>query len=155
MTAPVSEPGPPAGSGTRTGTGLDRRAVGAGAVATTVMTAVPIAALRVAVGSEGRGAERNLWVVAVVALFLGFAVGGFGAAKRRPDAPYRHAAASGAVAYAALFAFTLARRLLAGQGVSFPLLATLAVFLQVTVSFALLGGYVAWRQAGWTGKRTS
>ena len=125
---------------------LDRRAVGTGAAVTLGIAAVPIAVVRAAVGSEAEGIERHLWVVPVMALFVAFMVGGHTAAKSRPTAPYRHAAASSVVAFAAL-AFTIARRLLWGEGLSFPLVVTLAMLFQITVSLSLVGGYVAWRQS--------
>jgi hypothetical protein len=103
---------------------------------------VPTVVLRLLVGRA-----PNLWVVPVVSMFAGFTVGGHVAARRRPGAPYVHAAASAVVAFAAFLVFTVARRLLAGDGLSTPIVLTLAVLLQVTVSFALLGGYVAWRRA--------
>ena len=126
---------------------LDRRAVGTGAAVTLGVAAVPIAVVRAAVGSEAEGIERHLWVVPVVALFVAFTVGGHTAAKDRPTAPYRHAAASAVVAFAAFLAFTIARRLLWGEGLSFPLVVTLAMLFQITVSLSLVGGYVAWRQS--------
>lgn len=131
--------------GTRTG--LDRRAVAVGAAVTLGVAAVPIAVVRAVVGRDAEGFERNLWVVPVVALFAAFAVGGHTAAKSRPAAPYRHAAASAVLAFAVFLAFTLARRLLGSDGLSFPLMITLAMLFQVTVSVALGGGYVAWRQS--------
>jgi predicted permease len=117
-----------------------------GAAVTLLIAAVPSAVARVVVGSQVEGGERNLWVVPVLALFVAFAVGGHTAAKSRPTSPYRQAAASAVVAFGAFLSFTLVRRLLSGDGLSFPLLVTLALLFQITVSLALLGGYVAWRQ---------
>jgi len=121
--------------------------VGVGAAVTLGIAAVPIAIVQVVVGSEAEGYEQSLWVVPVVALFVAFAVGGHTAAKSRPTAPYRHAAASAVLAFGAFLAFTLARRLLGSEGLTFPLMVTLAMLFQVTVSLALGGGYVAWRQS--------
>lgn len=139
----MSESAPAVGTETR----LDRRAVAVGAAVTLGMAAIPIALVRVVVGGETEGFERNLWVVPVVVLFVAFGVGGHTAAKSRPTAPYRHAAASAVIAFAAFLAFTLARRILGGEGLSFPLVVTLTMMFQVTVSLALVGGYVAWRQS--------
>jgi len=121
--------------------------VAVGAAVTLAIAAIPIAVVSAVVGSDAEGFERNLWVVPVVALFVAFAVGGHTAARSRPLAPYRHAAASAALAFAVFLAFTLARRLLGGDGLSFPMVVTLAMLFQVTVSLALGGGYVAWRQS--------
>ncbi len=141
---PVSDSGSAAGTAS---TRLDRRAVGVGAALTLGIAAVPIATVRIVVGSEAEGFERSLWVVAVLALFVAFTVGGHAAAKKRPAAPYRHAVASAVVAFAVFLAFTLARRLIVGEGLSFPLVVTLTMLFQVTISLALVGGYVAWRQS--------
>ena len=125
---------------------LDVRAAARAAAITVAVAAVPIAAVRLVVGDEAEGGERNLWVVPVVALFVAFAVGGHLAARAGPSAPYRHAATSAGMAFAVFVVFTLARRLAAGDGLTVPLVVTLAVLGQVSVSFALLGGYVAWRR---------
>ena len=127
--------------------GLDVRAAGMGAAVTLGIAAFPIAVVRLVVGSQSERGERNLWGVPVLALFVAFAVGGYRAARSRPAAPYRQAAASAVIAFAGFLAFTLARRLLSGEGLSFPLVVTLAVLFQITVSLALLGGYVAWRRS--------
>ena len=126
---------------------MDFRAAGVGAAITLVIAAVPIVVTRLVVGSHAEGAERNLWVVPVLALFVAFAVGGHSSAKSRPAAPFRQAATSAFMAFGAFLAFTLARRLLGGEGLSFPLVVTLVVLFQVTVSLALLGGYLAWRRS--------
>lgn len=118
-----------------------------GAAITLGIAAVPIVLVRIVVGSQAEGNQGSLWVVPVVALFVAFAVGGHTAAKSRPAAPYRHAASSAVIAFAAFLAFTLGRRLLGGAGLSFPLVVTLAILFQVTVSLALVGAYVAWRQS--------
>ena len=134
-------------TGPSIGAGIDRRAVGAGAGVTLAIALVPAVALRMVVGDEVEGVERNLWVVAVVVLLAGFAIGGHLAATRRPDAPYVHATASAAVAFAAFVAFTVGRRLVGGDGVSTALVVTLVVLFQVTVSCAVVGAYVAWRRS--------
>jgi len=132
---------------TPAGGGVDLRAAGIAAAITLGIAAVPIAVVRLVVGSHAEGGERSLWVGPVVALFVAFAVGGHTAAKGHPAAPYRQAATSAALAFAVFIAFTVARRLLTGDGFSFPLVVTLAVLFQIAVSLALLGGYVAWRQS--------
>jgi hypothetical protein len=126
---------------------LDRRAVAVGAAATLVVAALPIAAVRLAVGDEATGAERNLWVVAVLALFAGFAVGGHLASKRQPRAPYVHAAAGAATAFAVFAVFTLGRRLLSEEGPSPALLITMVLLLQITMSVAMVSAYLTSRRS--------
>ena len=112
---------------------------------------MPIAAVRILVGDDAEGAERNLWVVPVLALFAAFAVGGHRAARTEPRAPYVHAAASATAAFAVFFCFTVARRLVTGQGLTTALLVTLALLFQICACFAVAGGYVAWRRSGRAG----
>ena len=119
----------------------------AGAAVTLVVAGIPIVAVRILVGSQAEGAERNLWVVPVLALFAAFAVGGHRAARGQPAAPYVHAAASATLAFAAFFCFTVARRLVTGEGLTTALLVTMGLLLQISVCFALGGGYVAWRRS--------
>ncbi|MDP8992752.1 MAG: hypothetical protein M3N31_06855 [Actinomycetota bacterium] len=118
-----------------------------GAAVASAVAILPAVVLRLVVGDEPQGVERNLWVVAVVVLLAGFGYGGHVAARRRPDAPYLHAAAAAAVGFLAFLAFTLGRRLVAGDGVSAALLVTLVVLFQITVSCAVVGAYVAWRRS--------
>lgn len=127
------------------GARLDRRAVAVGAGTTLVAAALPIAAVRLAAGEEVTGGERNLRVVAVLALFAAFAVGGYLAARIRPDAPYLHAATAAAVAGAVFTVFTVGRRLLGDEGPSAALLVTLALLLQMAMSVAILSAHVASR----------
>jgi hypothetical protein len=108
---------------------------------------IPIVAVRLAVGDEATGAEKNLWVVAVLALFAGFAVGGHLASKRQPRAPYVHAAGAAATAFAAFTVFTLVRRLLSQDGPSAALLITMVLLLQITMSVAMVSAYVTARKS--------
>lgn len=124
----------------------DWRAVGAGAATAVVVTLPPTMLARALKGDDLEGQESYLWVVAVVAVFAGFAIGGHVAAVRRPDAPLLHSALSALAAFAALAALTVVRRLVNGDGLSMPLVITLALLLQITVSLAVLGGYVAMRR---------
>ncbi len=119
----------------------------AGAAVTLVVAGIPIGALRILVGAEAEGAERNLWVVPVLALFAAFAIGGHRAARAQPTAPYVHAAASATAAFAAFFCFTVVRRLVTGEGLTTALLVTMGLLFQISVCLAVAGGYVAWRRS--------
>jgi predicted permease len=125
---------------------MDWRAVGTGAAVAVVVTVPPAVVARILKGDDLEGQESNLWVVPVVALFVGFALGGHLAARRRPDAPLLHSAAAAVGAFAALCVFVVVRRFVTGDGLSVPLVVTLALLLQITVSLAVLGGYVAMRR---------
>jgi hypothetical protein len=92
------------------------------------------------------GQESYLWVVPVLALLAGFTVAGHLAARRRPDAPLTHSAAAAVAAFALLATVTVIRRVVIGAGLSGPLLLTLALLFQITVSLAVLGGYAATRR---------
>lgn len=133
---------PGGGGGGRT----DWRAVADGAVVAVMVTLPPTIVVRFLKDGDLEGQESYLWVVPVVALLAGFALGGHRAARRQPEAPLRHAAAAAGAAFAALAAVAVTRRLVAGDGLSTPLVVTLLLLLQITVSLAVIGGYVAMRR---------
>ncbi|MEO7837205.1 MAG: hypothetical protein ABIS21_06145 [Acidimicrobiales bacterium] len=124
---------------------VDWRIVGRAALLAIAVT-VPVSVMvRIARGDNESGARSSLWVIAVLALFAGFALAGNFAARRRPDAPLVHAAASAGVAFSGLVALTVARRLTAGEGISGALIITLGLLLQISVSVAMLGAYLGMR----------
>ncbi len=127
---------------------LDWPVVGRAALVAVGIT-VPVAVLaRLFSGDSVDGANGDgpaLWVVAVVALFTGFALAGNFAARRQPEAPLLHAAAAAGTAFTALALATFVRRLAGGDGISAALVLTLGLLLQITVSLAMLGAYVGMR----------
>lgn len=127
-------------------TPLDGRAVLAGAAVAVAVAVPPAALVRVVKGGDLDGQESYLWVLPVVALLVGFALGGHLAARRRPDAPLRHSAAAAAAGFGAIAAFTVVRRLAGGEGLSATVMVNLVLLLQITVSLAVLGGYLATRR---------
>ncbi len=137
-------PGGPTASAVRR---LDWRTVGTGALVAISITVPPTWLVRALKGDDMEGQESYLWVVPVLALFTGFAAAGHLAARRRSEAPLVHSAATAVTAFTLLAAFTIARRVVTGDGLSAPLLITLALLLQITVSLAVLGGYLATRRA--------
>ena len=125
---------------------IDWRAVAAGAALAVVVTVPPAVVARLLRGDDLEGQESNLWVVPVVALFIGFGLCGHLAARRRPDTPLLHSAVAALAAFAVLCGFVVVRRFVTGDGLSVPLVVTLLLLLQITVSLAVLGGYVAMRR---------
>ena len=131
----------------RGGTGrIDWRAVADGAVLIVAVTMPPVLIVRLFKDGDLPGQESNLWVVAVVAMFVGFVLGGHRAAKRRLDAPLLHAAVAAACAAGVMASIVIVRRLVTGDGVGVPLVVTLLLLLQIAVSLAIIGGYVAVRR---------
>lgn len=125
---------------------VDWKAAADGAWLAVAITLPPTIVVRLFKDGDLEGQESYLWVVPVLALLVGFAVGGHRAATRRPDAPLLHAAASAACAFAALAALAVVRRFVDGDGLTVPLVVTLMLLLQITVSLAVIGGYVAMRR---------
>ena len=125
---------------------VDWRAVADGAVLTVAVTMPPTILVRLLKDSDLGGQESNLWFVPMLALLLGSALGGHRAARRRLDAPLKHAAAAAAAAFAVMAALALGRRLVTGDGITVPLVVTLLLLMQITVSLAIIGGYVAMRR---------
>lgn len=126
--------------------GLDWRAVADGAVLTVAITMPPTIVVRLLKDTDLGGQESNLWFVPLLALLLGCALGGHRAATRRLDAPLKHAAAAATAAFAVMGAVAIGRRLVTGDGITVPLVVTLLLLLQITVSLAVIGGYVAMRR---------
>lgn len=111
-----------------------------------IVVTVPVAVLAGILGNDDTDGEGgSLWPVAVVAMFAGFALAGNLAARRRPDAPLVHAAAAAGVAFGLLTAATVLRRVITGEGLTAPLIITLGLLLQITVSLAMVGAYVGMR----------
>ncbi|MGH9151455.1 MAG: hypothetical protein ACRD03_03400 [Acidimicrobiales bacterium] len=125
---------------------VDWKAAADGAWLAVAVTLPPTIVVRLFKDGDLDGQESYLWVVPVLALLVGFALGGHRAARRRPDAPLLHAAVSAACAFTALAALAVVRRLLDGDGLTVPLVVTLLLLLQITVSLAVVGGYVAMRR---------
>lgn len=124
---------------------VDWRAAADGAVVAVVVTLPPTIVVRLLKDGDLEGQESYLWMVPMAALLVGFALGGHRAARRRPDAPLLHAAAAAACAFAVLATVVVVRRLVGGDGLSVPLVVTLLLLLQILVSLAVIGGFVAMR----------
>jgi putative membrane protein (TIGR04086 family) len=128
--------------------GLDWRAAGEGALWTIVVALPPVWLVLLLKSDDLPGEESNLWLLTPVALLLGFAVGGFVAARRRPRTPFVHAAAAGALAFAVVTVVSIVRRLLNdGDQLTVSYLARLLLLAQICVSSAVLGGYVGMRRS--------
>lgn len=125
---------------------LDGRTVVTAAALAIAVTVPPTWLVRLWKGDDLDGQESTLWVVPVLALFVAFVLAGHLAARRRPEAPLAHSAAAAVAAFTVLSAVTVVRKLVIGDGLSGPLLITLLLLLQITVSLAVLGGYVATRR---------
>jgi predicted permease len=126
---------------------LDWRAVGAGALLTLAVALPPTLLVRVLKGDDLEGRESNLWVVPVLAIFAGFALGGHLAARRRPVRGLQHAAAAAGVAFLGAAAYSIVRHLVTGDGLSAKLLVSLVLLGTITISVGILGGYVAVRRS--------
>lgn len=130
---------------------VDWRAVADGAVLTVAVTLPPTIVVRLLKDSDLGGQESNLWFIPLLALLAGGAMGGHRAARRRPDAPLLHAAAAATAAFVVLATVAVARRLVAGDGLTVPLVVTLLLLLQITVSLGVIGGYRAMRRSALAG----
>lgn len=125
---------------------IDWRAAADGAVVTVCVTLGPTILVRLLKDADLDGQESNLWFVPLIALLIGSALGGHRAAKRRLDAPLLHAAAAAAAAFTVMAVVRFARAVITGDGISLPLVILLLLLLQITVSLAIIGGYIAMRR---------
>jgi predicted permease len=135
--------------------GVDWRVALNGALVTLAVTLPPVILVRILKGDDLEGQESNLWIVGVLAIFIGFAVGGFFAARRRPDLGLMHAAAAAGLAFAGVALYAVIRRAASGERVAASLVIQLFVVGTITVSIGVLGGYVATRRAGSAGSAGS
>ena len=126
---------------------VDRRVVGEGALWALAVALPPVWLVAVLKSDDVPGEESNLWLLTPVALLAGFAIGGFVAARRRPELPLVHAAAAGAAAFGVVVVFGVVRRAVGDDGVTVSYLVRLLLLAQICVSTSLLGGYVAGRRA--------
>ena len=131
-----------AGPGSR----VDWRVAAQGALVTLAIALPPAVLVRILKGDDLEGSESYLWVVTMVAIFVGFGVGGHLAARRRPQMALAHAAAASALAFAGLAAYAVLRRVVTGDGLAFDLVVQLLLIGTITVSIGILGGYVATRR---------
>lgn len=122
--------------------GLDRRAVGAGALVALALL-VPVVIVVSALDESSPA-----WVFAVVALFAAFIGAGGVAARRAPDRPLVHAAAAALAAVAVIVALNLVLALLGEDGLSLATVVTLAIYGQIGVALAILGGWGSARRRG-------
>ena len=124
---------------------VDWRAAADGAVLAVLITLPPTIVVRLLKDGDLEGQESYLWIVPLLAVLTGFALGGHRAATRRPDAPLLHATAAAGAAFVALAALSLVRAVF-GDGLTVPLVVTLLLLGQIVVSVAVVGGYVAMRR---------
>lgn len=127
--------------------GLDKRVVLEGALLALAVTLPPVILVRILHGDDVDGQESNLWIVSVLAIFAGFALGGHRAARRRPATGLTHAAAAAGTAFAGLALYSLGRHLVTGDEVTVSFVIRLLLVGTITVSIGVLGGYVALRRA--------
>ena len=125
---------------------VSKRVVGEGALLALAVTLPPVILVRILHGDDLEGQESNLWIISVLAIFAGFALGGHRAAKRRPQDGLTHAAAAAATAFAGLAVYSLLRHLVTGDEVTVSLVIRLLLVGTITTSIGVLGGYVALRR---------
>ena len=124
---------------------LDRRTVltSAGWILAIVLPVVEV--VRALRSADDPGEESALWVLAVLAVFVGYPVGGFLAGRRQPATPLIHAMATGAAAFAVTVVIAVVRLLVTG-GLGAGSVVFMLVYLQIAVSLSVLGALVANRR---------
>jgi hypothetical protein len=117
-----------------------------GAVVALIVALPPVVVVRLLKGNDLEGRESNLWVVSVLAIFLGFGLCGFEAGRQRPQSALLHAAAAAALAFVGLVVYTVLRHVTTGDPITVAFAVRLLLVGQITVSIGILGGYVATRR---------
>jgi hypothetical protein len=125
---------------------LDRRSVVEGALLALAVAVPPIGLIVMLRGGELAGEESNAWLLVPVALLVGFALGGYRAGSTESGSPLTNAAAGGGLAFAAITLYSLIRRAVASDPITFEVVVRMVLLAQICTSTALLGGYVAYRR---------
>ena len=124
---------------------MSKRAVGEGALLALAVTLPPLILVNILHGDDLDGEESVLWIVAVLAMFAGFAWGGHRAARRQPREGLAHAAAAAGAASVGLAVYSLLRHLVTEE-VTVSLVIQLLLVGTINTSIGMLGGYVALRR---------
>jgi hypothetical protein len=122
---------------------IDRNTILRGVVVTLALLVPPVAVIRTLLGAAS---TSPLWNLIVVAFLVSFVAGGAVAATRAPDAPLKHAAASGAAAFGIALAGGLVRNAVTGWSLGLAGLVTALLLWQIATSLALLGGFFTSRR---------
>ena len=124
---------------------VDGRSVRVGALWSLAIVLPVVEVVRALRSSDAAGEESAMWVVAVLAVFVGYPVGGYVAARRQPTTPLIHAMAAGALAFLVTAAIAIVR-LLITDGMDAGTIVFLLLYLQIAVSLSVLGAFVAGRR---------
>ena len=122
---------------------IDRSTIVRGVLVTLAILVPPVAVIRTLLGSQS---SSPLWNLIVVAFLVSFVVGGAVAATKAPDAPMKHAAATGAAAFGLALAGGLLRNAVTGWSLGLAGLVTALLLWQIATSLAMLGGFVTTRR---------
>jgi putative membrane protein (TIGR04086 family) len=123
-------------------TGLDRRAVLAGALVDLVMFLPLVVGVAILKHNDVATQEFFLWIASAVAIFLAPAVGGAVAGRRRADTPLTHGAAAAGLAFVAFLVFRIVDGAASGHAIN---AGQAILFLIITVSMGMVGAYLGFR----------
>jgi predicted permease len=126
---------------------IDWRVAVQGALLALAVALPPAIVVRLLKGDDLTGKESNLWVVTVLAIFAGFALGGYTAARRRPRTGLEHAAAAAGLAFGGIALYSILRHLVTGEGLDVRFLVQLVLDGTITVSIGVVAGWVAVRRS--------
>ena len=122
---------------------IDRGVVARSAAVVLGILVPPVVLIRTVLGPKS---DSPLWNLIVVVFLVSFVTGGVIAASRAPDAPLRHAAATGAVAFGVALLVGLLRNLLTGWSLGLAGIVTALLLWQIATSLSLLGGVIGSRR---------
>jgi hypothetical protein len=124
---------------------LDWRTAITGALVTLVILEPPVQVIAALKVDDRTGAESYWWVIGALAVLIGFAAGGWLAARRRPSTPFLHGATAAAIAYAAHLIVRTLIKIAGSDRVGLNVANTLLVG-QIAISLGILGAYAATRR---------
>lgn len=126
---------------------IDWRVAVQGALLALAVALPPAIVVRLLKGGDLAGKESNLWVITVLAIFAGFALGGFTAARRRPRTGLEHAAVAAGLAFGGIAVYSILRHLVTGDALDVRFFVQLVLDGTITVSIGVLGGWAGVRRS--------
>lgn len=112
---------------------------------TLVLAVPPVVLVRVLKGGDLAGRESNLWLVAVGAMLVAYAIGGAVASARSRDLHLTHSAGTATYAFFVMAVGSIVVALAYGSHLDLTFVLGLLMLGTLCVCFAVMGGYVAMR----------
>ena len=124
---------------------LSRRVLRQAVLVTLVLAVPPVLVVRILKGGDMPGRESNLWLVAVGAMLIAYAIGGAVASAGTRDLHLTHSAGTATYAFFVMAVGSIVVALAYGSRLDTAFVLGLLMLGILCVCFSVLGGYAAMR----------